>query len=154
LIEKWHATYPGISGWHAQVIEGLINDDYIAYTITRRRRRLRYEWNEAEFRAGTQAIQFMVSGSCQDIIKAAMIKIFEARNKKIETTLPAESRLWDKFRFMIQVHDELVFEVHQDIEKEAVELVKTNMEAIGPQWKLRVPLVASVKTGRNWDETH
>jgi DNA polymerase I-like protein with 3'-5' exonuclease and polymerase domains len=154
LIEKWHAAYPGISGWHQEVIEQLIKDGYIAYTILRRRRRLREEWVQAEFRAGTQAIQFMVSGSCQDIIKAAMIRIFEARNKKIETTLPAESALWDKFRFMIQVHDELVFEVPHDIEKEAVELVRTNMEAIGPLWNLRVPLVASVKVGRNWDETH
>lgn len=154
LIKKWHAAYPGIAGWHQEVIEKLIDDGFIAYTILRRRRRLREEWSRAEFRAGTQAIQFMVSGSCQDIIKAAMIRVFEARNKKIETTLPAESRLWEKFRFMIQVHDELVFEVHQDIEKEAVELVRTNMEAIGPMWNLRVPLVASVKVGRNWDETH
>jgi DNA polymerase I-like protein with 3'-5' exonuclease and polymerase domains len=90
--------------------------------------------------------------SCQDLIKIAMAKIFDARNGRIANSPPAESKLWDRFRFMIQVHDELVMEGPRAIQNECMEMVKTNMESVAPN--LLVPLVASVRVGRNWDETH
>lgn len=152
LIEKWHEAYPGIADWHEREVRDLIKNNYIAYSLTRRRRRLDEEYRKNDFKAGTQAIQFRVSGSCQDIIKLAMIKIFAARNAKIANSPPAEAKLWKKFRFMIQVHDELVFECPKAIKEEGCKLVKDSME--GAAVGLRVPFVADARSGRTWDDTH
>lgn len=152
LISKWHEAYPGIAAWHEQEIHNLLKNNYIAYSLTRRRRRLDIEYKKNEYRAGTQAIQFRVSGSCQDIIKLAMIRIYEARNAKLANSRPAEAKLWARFRFMIQVHDELVFECHKAIKEEARKLVQDTME--GAASGLRIPFVADARIGRTWDETH
>lgn len=154
LIEKWHAAYPGIAEWHKKVIAQLKADKFIAYALTRRRRRLEAEWRnpKTQYRAGTQAIQFKVSGSCQELIKLAMVKIYEERNRRVATAGPAEAKLWEQFRFMIQVHDELVFEGREELEDEMKNIIRTNMEGVAST--LSVPFLADVRSGRNWDETH
>jgi DNA polymerase I-like protein with 3'-5' exonuclease and polymerase domains len=154
LIEKWHAAYPGIVEWHKKVLQQLKADKFIAYALTRRRRRLEAEWKnpKTQYRAGTQAIQFKVSGSCQELIKLAMIKIFEERNKRLANAGPAEAKLWDQFRFMIQVHDELVFEGREELEHEIKHIIKTNMEGVASG--LSVPFLADVRAATNWDQTH
>lgn len=154
LIELWHKAYPGIAEWHKRVIEQLKADKFIAYTGTKRRRRLEAEWRnpKTKYRAGTQAIQFRVSGYCQELIKLAMIRIFEERNKKIETCGPAEAALWKQFVFQIQVHDELVWTGPKRIWPQIREMVKRNMEGVASS--LSVPFLADVRCGRNWDETH
>jgi len=153
LIRNWHRAYPGIARWHDRVIKKLIEDDYIAYTLTRRRRRLDQDWKQSEYKAGTRAIQFMVSGSCQDIIKIAMTRIFKERNLKAEDrSKPAEAKLWSKLRFLIQVHDELLFEGPKKLRAEILEMIKRNMEGVAT--KLRVPFPSDARAGRTWDETH
>lgn len=152
LIEKWHVAYPGIGTWHTREIIKLKKNNYIAFTLTKRRRRLDDDYRDNDFRAGTQAIQFAVSGSCQDLIKLAMIRIYEERERRIANTGPAESKLWSRFRFLIQVHDELVMEGHEAIKHEMMEIIKTNMEGVANN--LTVPFLADVRAGRNWDETH
>jgi len=152
LINKWHAAYPGIATWHERTINQLAKDDYIAYNIARRRRRLNIEWRKNDYRAGTQAIQFRVSGSCQDLIKLAMIKLYEYRNMKVANSPPAEAALWAKFRFMIQVHDELIFEGPKAIKEELCALVKECMESAAGG--LRIPFTADARAGRTWDELH
>lgn len=152
LIERWHQAYPGISTWHERVLHQLLRDNYIAYNIAKRRRRLDIEWKKNEYRAGTQAIQFRVSGSCQDLIKLAMIRLYDTRNKKVANCRPAEAKLWRKFRFMIQVHDELIFEGPKALKEELCLLVKESMEGVARG--MRVPFVADARAGRTWDELH
>ncbi|MGD9725936.1 MAG: DNA polymerase [Nitrospira sp.] len=152
LIEKWHQAYPGIAVWHDRTVQQLLRDNYIAYNIARRRRRLDLEWKINDYRAGTQAIQFRVSGSCQDLIKLAMIRIYETREKKIANSRPAEAKLWRRYRFLIQVHDELIFEGPKAIKAELCALVKDSMEGVATG--MRVPFVADARAGRTWDELH
>lgn len=152
LINKWHRAYPGIASWHERTIQQLLSDNYIAYNIARRRRRLDIEWKKNDYRAGTQAIQFRVSGSCQDLIKLAMIKLYEYREHKIANSPPAEAALWKKFKFLIQVHDELIFEGPKAIKDELCALVKSCMEGVATG--MRVPFVADARAGRTWDELH
>ena len=152
LISKWHEAYPGIAAWHERTLHQLVSDNYIAYNIARRRRRLDIEWRKNDYRAGTQAIQFRVSGSCQDLIKLAMIRLYETRNRMIANSTPAVAALWRKFRFMIQVHDELIFEAPQVIKEELCQLVKDSMEGVARGMK--VPFVADARSGRTWDELH
>ena len=82
-----------------------------------------------------------VQGTAADIVKLAMIRIYhEMRAKKLKTKL------------LLQVHDELVFEVPQSELPVLAELVKRNMEAMGQEVKLSVPLKADLKVGENWGE--
>jgi DNA polymerase I len=90
------------------------------------------------------AINAPIQGSAADIIKRAMIRIDPAL---------AAAKL--KARMLLQVHDELLFEV-PDAEVEATAaVVKKVMEgAAGPAQELSVPLVADVGVGENWAEAH
>lgn len=90
------------------------------------------------------AINAPIQGSAADIIRRAMIRIPDALKAK---------RL--QARMLLQVHDELVFEVPDDEAKATCALVKEVMErAAEPALSLSVPLTVDAKAGRNWDEAH
>ena len=124
---------------------------WIAYTISGRARRLQRERWKNEYRAVTQGIQFQVSGSAQDIIKVAMFRLFEARNRKINNTMGETRRMWMKFRQIIQVHDEIMCEGPSQLKDEIIELMTYEMENAAV---LRVPLKTDVRCGRSWDDVH
>jgi DNA polymerase I len=97
-------------------------------------------------RAGAerQAINAPLQGSAADIIKRAMSRIPAAL---------AEAGL--KARMLLQVHDELLFEVPEAEADETAEVVKAVMEAAcAPHCELSVPLVVETGRGTNWDEAH
>src|SRR5712675_817023 len=97
-------------------------------------------------RAGAerQAIKAPLQGSAADIIKRAMARIPAALTRE---------RL--RARMLLQVHDELLFEVPQAEVEETARVVKTVMEgACAPHCELSVPLVVETGRGRNWDEAH
>lgn len=86
------------------------------------------------------AINAPMQGTAADIMKLAMIKM----HALIQAS---EGRL----RMIMQVHDELVFEVAPEYVEEAKALVKTTLESVG---ELSVPLTVDVGVGANWDEAH
>jgi len=153
IILRWHAAYPRIADFHERTERELERNDWIAHTIFGRRRRLDQEARLNHYRAVTQGIQFQVSGSAQDIMKSAMIRIYEERNRRRDNARPAERKLWEKVRMLIQVHDEIILEGPKALRPEIVELVKTNMESVG-KGHLRVPLAADVKSGNTWESIH
>ena len=153
IILRWHAAYPAIAIFHEATEFNLQRNGWIAKTLFGRRRRLDQEARINRFRAVTQGIQFMVSGTAQDIMKTGMIRVWDAREKKIANARPAERKLWKKFRFLMQIHDECVWEVHKSLADETKTLVKTAMEGVGAGY-LRLPLTFDTKCGRNWDDVH
>ena len=82
------------------------------------------------------ALNTPIQGSSADIIKLAMIKI---------NNLLKEKNL--KTKMLIQVHDELIFDVYEDEFDEIKSLIKDTMENI---YKLSVPLKVSIEYGKNW----
>ena len=76
-----------------------------------------------------------IQGSASDIVKLAMIKVFD------EITAP----------LILQVHDELIFECDEDEVAEQMLDIKVIMEETT---KLKVPLVVNGAYGKNWDEAH
>jgi DNA polymerase-1 len=84
------------------------------------------------------AINTPIQGSAADIIKIAMIRIHDQLKGF-------------KSRMILQVHDELLFEIHQSEIDEISEIIKKEMEGA---WKLRVPLRVDIGMGRNWAEAH
>ncbi|SMF63416.1 DNA polymerase I [Tistlia consotensis] len=90
------------------------------------------------------AINAPIQGTAADIIKRAMIRV-----------PPALERAGLKARMLLQVHDELLFEVPDDQREETAALVKEVMEgAAAPTVNLSVPLVADVGQGASWAEAH
>ena len=81
-----------------------------------------------------------MQGTAADIIKRAMIAV----DRWLRDELPA-------VRMIMQVHDELVFEVAEEAAEAAGERIRKEMEAVA---KLRVPLAVDVGIGKNWEEAH
>jgi DNA polymerase-1 len=94
--------------------------------------------------AERQAINAPIQGTAADIIKRAMIRVAPALKKaKLDAVM------------LLQVHDELLFEVADKDAKKTGELVRGIMEeAAGPAIKLSVPLVAEIGAGQTWAEAH
>jgi DNA polymerase I len=90
--------------------------------------------------AQRNAINYPIQGSAADIIKAAMISV--TRRMKLEGV---------RSRLIMQVHDELVFEVPAEERQVMEELVRCEMEGALP---LRVPLKVDLNFGLNWSEAH
>jgi DNA polymerase-1 len=90
--------------------------------------------------AERMAINTPIQGTAADLIKKAMIRIHERLG---------EERL--KSRLLLQVHDELLFEVREEELSHVSGLVQEEMESVHP---LEVPLKVDIKTGKNWEEAH
>ena len=90
------------------------------------------------------AINSPIQGTAADIIKKAMIKVDERlRSEK----LPA--------KLLLQVHDELIFEVPEDHVSGTIQIVRKTMEnAAFPALDIAVPLKVDAQAADNWDEAH
>ena len=142
LIETYYKTYPKLRNFISEQIDFARENGYVQ-TVLGRRRYLR------DINAGNQvvrgaaerlAINAPIQGSAADIIKIAMINIHE---KLVKEKL--------KTKMLLQVHDELVFDVHKTELDLIKELVKSEMESA---YILDVPLVVDLGTGQHWLEAH
>ncbi len=142
IIENYFNQYPGIKKYMSDTIEFARENGYVE-TIMKRRRYLR-DINSANATvrgfAERNAINAPIQGSAADMIKYAMINIFNEINaRKLNS------------KMTMQVHDELVFEVHKSEVEEMKALVREKMQnAI----KLNVPILVEVGVGNNWLEAH
>ncbi len=94
--------------------------------------------------AERQAINAPLQGSAADIIKRAMARV-----------PPALAKAGLQARMLLQVHDELVFEVPVKESNQVAALVKEVMEgAVGPSHRISVPLVVETGSAQNWEEAH
>jgi DNA polymerase-1 len=145
IIEAYFAQYPQIKNYMSTSIHFAQEHGFVE-TILGRRRYLR-DINSKNFTvrgfAERNAINAPIQGSAADMIKVAMIKVRAAMEN-------AKSGIQHS-KMILQVHDELLFDVHKS-EIEAMKiLVKHEMEnAVS----LGVPIVAEVGVGENWLEAH
>ena len=142
LIKVYFETYPNLKNYIDNQISFAQKNGYVQ-TILGRKRYLRNINSRNSFIRGhdeRNAVNMPVQGSAADLIKLAMISIDKA--------FRANSL---KSKMVLQVHDELVFDVHVS-EKEIVkEMVKNTMEQI---YTTKVPLKVDVGFGHNWLEAH
>jgi DNA polymerase-1 len=89
------------------------------------------------------AVNSPIQGSAADLIKVAMINV----NQRLHDELPHT-------KMILQVHDELIFEVPEKELEEAKRLVKSEMEATGKKLGLSVPLKVDLGIGKNWRVAH
>ena len=142
IIENYFIQYPLIKDYMDGAIEKARKLGYVE-TILGRRRYLRDINSQNQTVRGfaeRNAINAPIQGSAADMIKLAMIRIHDAlNNKKLRS------------RMVLQVHDELVFDVRKEEAEETKALVKELMENALP---LSVPVLVEAGTGQNWLEAH
>ena len=142
LIEGYLRTYPGVDKYMKDIVEQARRDGYVTTIMERKRFLPEISSRNSVVRgyAERNAINAPLQGSAADIIKIAMIDI----DREIK-------RLGLKSRMIMQVHDELVFNVVPDEEVQLKDLVVRLMSGA---YKGRVPLEVSVGVGANWLEAH
>jgi len=144
IIEEYFLQYPRIKEYMNNTIHFAQENGFVE-TLLGRRRYLR-DINSKNFTvrgfAERNAINAPIQGSAADMIKVAMIKIHHAMKSEI---------LIHKSKMILQVHDELLFDVHKDEVEVMKKLIKHEMENA---MQLEVPIVVEAGVGENWLEAH
>jgi DNA polymerase-1 len=147
LIEAYYQTYPKLKSFMTSQVDFARENGYVE-TISGRRRYLK-DINSANaiVRGGAErnAVNAPIQGSAADIIKIAMINIHEKLNEK-----NPDGSGW-KSKMLLQVHDELVFDVHNSELEKIQPMIKHEMENA---FKMAVPLDVEIGLGKNWLEAH
>ena len=140
FIDKYFASYPNIKSFMDSTIQFCEENGYVK-TLFNRRRYIKeisdknYMMREFGKRAAMNA---PIQGSAADLIKLAMIHIFERMRREQV-----------KSRMILQIHDELIFDVWEDELEQMKSIVEEGMQQA---MKLRVPLIAEANIGKSWYE--
>lgn len=145
IIDSYFAQFPSIKNFIATRIANARQERYCETLFGRRLYLPNIESRNQGLKSEAErvAVNMPIQGSAADIIKMAMIEI--------------DKLLKDKpgIKMILQVHDELVFEVHKDCVEEAKALVQTAMEnALPEELRAVVELKTDVGVGVNWYEAH
>lgn len=142
FINTYFATYAGVARFIAEAKEKAARDGWVQTILGRRRyiRGIRSTNRNERAAAERIAVNSPIQGSAADIVKTAMLRMREAM---------AKEGLHGKM--LLQVHDELIFEVPEKEAEKTGALARQVMESVVP---LRVPLRVSVETGPCWGDFH
>jgi DNA polymerase-1 len=140
FIEAYFNRYPGVKDYIAQQIAKAQQEGFVTTLLGRRRYipEINHKNQSIQQFAQRQAVNAPIQGSASDLIKLAMVKIHRDLKDK---ELAAE--------MIMQIHDELVFNLPQQELSEVTELVRERMENV---LALDVPIKVAIKKGENWLE--
>jgi DNA polymerase-1 len=142
FITKYLADFYGVARYIDATKEKAHKEGFVE-TLFGRRRYLPDIFStipQMQAQAERMAINQPIQGTGADLLKMAMIKIYDYMNENLPH---------DKARMLLQVHDELVFEIREDLINEIAPKFKELMESV---YTLSVPLTVDVKCGQNWQE--
>ncbi len=142
FIDRYFQQYTGVKRYMDEIVTSCIEKGYVETLLGRKRFIPEINsTNRMAIEAGKRvAINSPIQGTSADMIKIAMIRIQDQIQKdKLQS------------RLILQVHDELVFEVHPKEKTAFMEMAKNSMETALP---LSVPVLVEGKTGKNWGEAH
>ncbi|MFW6169058.1 MAG: DNA polymerase I [Planctomycetota bacterium] len=142
FIEAYFQRYPAVDRFLGEILDACRKNGYVATALGRRRPIQGVR--DSSLRHGTRqrnlperiAINTVIQGTAADLIKQAMLRVY--RRLQAER-IPAQ--------LLLQIHDELIFEVRSDQQAALADLVVAEMSAVG---NLAVPLKVDVKVGKNW----
>ncbi|WP_299527714.1 DNA polymerase I [uncultured Lutibacter sp.] len=142
LIDNYYNSFPKLKQYIANQVDLARDNGYVETILGRRRYLKNINSHNAIVRAGDErnAVNAPIQGSAADIIKIAMIKI-DALLKKGNY----------KSKMLLQVHDELVFDMHNDEKDILKTLIIKEMEHA---FEFSVPLTVDLGEGQNWLEAH
>ena len=141
-VQRYFERYPGVKAFMDSTREQARRDGYVETLFGRRLYLDALRSRNAAQRAGAEraAINAPMQGTAADIIKRAMVSIDDWLGKRD-----------DEAHMLMQVHDELVFEVRVDAVEALREGVRIRMQGAA---ELSVPLLVDIGTGANWNEAH
>lgn len=140
-IEDYLAAYPKIKEYMQKTVEFGRENGYVKTMFERRRYLPELKATNKNIQAFGErmAMNAPIQGSAADIIKIAMVKVYDELKKRNM-----------KSKLILQVHDELIIEAPKEEEKEVKALLKECMEDAA---KLNLPLKASMSSGKSWFDT-
>ena len=142
LIETYYETYPKLKSYMNEQVNFARDNGYVQTVLGRRRYLKAINGNNAIVRGAAErnAVNAPIQGSAADIIKIAMINIHKILSDENYTS-----------KMLLQVHDELVFDVYNPEMDKLKALVQSEMENA---YKMTVPLDVELGVGENWLEAH
>lgn len=142
LIDAYYKTYPKLRNYMSELVDFARENGYVETVMGRRRYLNGINGSNQVVRGAAErnAVNAPIQGSAADIIKIAMINI----HRKL-----SEGNY--KTKMLLQVHDELVFDVYKPELEEMKSLIKTEMENA---YKMDVPLDVEIGLGKDWLEAH
>ena len=140
FINKYFETYPGVKDYMNREIETAIKNGYVKTIMNRKRiiSELSSSNHMVRSMGERMALNTPVQGSAADILKKAMVEIYSIFNEK---------KL--KSKMLLQVHDELIFNVYNDELDIVKDIVYNTMTKV---YSLSVPLDVDIEVGNNWYE--
>ena len=140
-IDKYFANYPGVKQFMEDSVNLAREKGYVSTLMGRKRRIENINATNYLVRQNAEraAMNMPLQGTASDIIKIAMIRVFEKLNK-----------LGFKAKLILQVHDELIIDTPIEEKDVVMSILKKEMELVAT---LRVPLVADVSFGKSWFDT-
>ena len=141
-LDNYYERYKGVKNFKEKILSQTRQNGYVSTLLKRRRYLPNINSDNGHIRSEAEraAINTPIQGTAADLIKIAMISIAERLKKENLRT-----------KMLLQVHDELVFEVPQGELDTATKLVKEEMEGVYP---LNIPLKVDINWGKNWGEAH
>ena len=142
LIDTYYETYPKLRSYMANQVDFARDNGYVETVLNRRRYLKDINSRNAIVRSAAErnAVNAPIQGSAADIIKLAMINIYNRFEKENF-----------KSKMLLQVHDELVFDAHKDELEIIKPIIKEEMENA---FKMSVPLDVEMGIGKNWLQAH
>ena len=142
-MDKYFERYPGVLRYMEDTRQQATEQGYVETLFGRRLYLPDIKAKNAMRKKGAEraAINAPMQGTAADIIKKAMIAVDDWLVKNNDP----------RIKMTMQVHDELIFEIHQDILDETI---STLVELMNNAVELSVPLIAEAGFGDNWDEAH
>ncbi|MGV2106243.1 DNA polymerase I [Agrobacterium vitis] len=147
-IKKYFERFPGIKDYMESTKAFVREHGYVETIFGRRAHYPEIKSSNPSMRAFNEraAINAPIQGSAADVIRRAMVQVEPAL---------AKAGLGDKTRMLLQVHDELIFEVEDEAIEAALPVIVSTMEnAAMPAIAMRVPLKVDARAANNWDEAH
>lgn len=141
-VDQYFTQYPGVQNYMDKTREKAHEQGYVETLFGRRLYLpdIKSKNHQRRQYAERTAINAPMQGTAADIIKMAMLKVHNGIQKQKSDA-----------RIIMQVHDELVFEVKNEILNDFCNDIKEHMESAAT---LDVPLIVDIGTGKNWDEAH
>ncbi len=133
FITSYFEKYPGVRVYMERVVREADEKGYLETLLGRRR-----YFTELSSQARREAINFPVQATAADIMKLAMLRVYEGiKAHEIKADM------------LLQIHDELIFEADAEHAEHAAQIIKKTMEEA---FQLRVPLKVDTHVGANWGE--
>ena len=137
-IDSYFEAFKSVKDYLKSIEDFAYTNGYVK-TLLNRKRLFDFDSANAMMKAAylREAVNTLFQGSAADLIKLSMIKIYEKYKNN------------NNMRLLLQIHDELIFEVKEEVIEEICDDLKAIMESI---YKLNVPLKVSVAIGNSWQE--